>query len=308
MTGQEALGSFLDHLRHERRASAATLDAYGGDLRQLLAFLTVHAGREPTLADLGSLPLTDLRAWLAERASARAQASTRARKLSAVRSFFRFLARRHGTANAAAKLLTTPRVHPPAPRALAPAHALALIDDVAALDDRAFVQARDTALFTLLYGCGLRTAEALALQVRDAPLPGADDPLRITGKGGKTRLVPVLPAVRGAVAAWLALHRAGGGAPLFIGVKGGALNPRLVRLTMERFRTSFGLPDHASPHALRHSFATHLLQAGGDLRAIQELLGHASLSTTQRYTAVDSMRLMEVWQRTHPRSGTEGDH
>ena len=303
MTGADAAERFLHYMERERRASPATVDAYRSDLEQFLGFLTIHTGAEPTLDSIGTLRLPELRSWLAERAGDGAAPATRARKLSAVRSFLRYLGRRHATPNPVAKLLASPRVKPPAPKALTVAQALDVAEHVGAVSDIAFVQARDTALFTLLYGCGLRTAEALSLLVRDAPVRGGDAPLRVMGKGGKTRLVPVLPAVREAVGAWLDVQRAAPDAPLFVGVKGKPLNPRRVRLTMQLYRTSFGLPEHASPHALRHSFATHLLQAGGDLRSIQELLGHASLSTTQRYTSVDSAHLLAVWARTHPRSG-----
>jgi integrase/recombinase XerC len=165
------------------------------------------------------------------------------------------------------------------------------------------MQARDTALFTLLYGCGLRIAEALALNVRDAPLPGAEGMLRVVGKGSKERIVPVLPAVREAVAAWLALHPdCQPDSPLFLGARGKRLDPAVAQRTLRNFRRLYGLPEHATPHALRHSFATHLLAEGADLRSIQDLLGHASLSTTQRYTSVDEAQLMEVWRKAHPRA------
>ena len=166
------------------------------------------------------------------------------------------------------------------------------------------MRARDAALFTLLYGCGLRIAEALALNVGDAPLPGSDMPLRVLGKGSKERMVPVLPIVRQAVAEWLRHHPSRDpDAPLFVGARGGRLDPAVAQRTLREFRRLAGLPEHATPHALRHSFATHLLAGGADLRSIQELLGHASLSTTQRYTAVDEAQLLDVWRRAHPRSG-----
>jgi integrase/recombinase XerC len=165
------------------------------------------------------------------------------------------------------------------------------------------VQARDEALFTLLYGCGLRIAEALALDVRDAPRVGDDAMLRVVGKGSKQRVVPVLPVVREAIAAWLALHPSPQPeAPLFVGVRGARLDPAVAQRTMRLFRRLRGMPEHATPHALRHSFATHLLEGGADLRSIQDLLGHASLSTTQRYTSVETTRLMEVWRKAHPRA------
>jgi len=302
MDGEAARVAFLDWLARERRASVLTVAAYGRDLSAFLGFLTGHLGAEPDLAALGALSTGDLRAWLASEASEGAGNATRARHLSAVKSFFRFLARRHGVSNPALSLMAAPRARKPVPRALAPAQARGVADDIGEVSDTAAVQARDTALFTLLYGCGLRISEALGLTVRDAPLPGADTPLVVLGKGGKQRIVPVLPVVRAVVAAWLAHHpdRAPG-APLFTGVRGGALNPAVAQRTLRQYRRLNGLPEHATPHALRHSFATHLLAGGADLRAIQDLLGHASLSTTQRYTAVDEARLIEVWERSHPR-------
>jgi integrase/recombinase XerC len=267
-----------------------------------LGFLTPHLGGEPDLAALAALTAADFRAWLAWEASEGKVAATRSRHLSAVRSFFRYLARRHDTTNAQVRLLDTPKVRPPLPRALARQQARAVAEEIGGESEVAAIQARDTALFTLLYGCGLRISEALALDVRDAPRPGRTDMLRVVGKGAKERIVPVLPVVREAVAAWLAHHPSRAPeAPLFTGARGGRLNPGVAQRTMRLFRRHNALPDHATPHALRHSFATHLLAAGADLRAIQDLLGHASLSTTQRYTAVDAERLIEVWRRTHPR-------
>jgi integrase/recombinase XerC len=268
----------------------------------------VHLGAPPTLADLNGLREADLRAWLARGARQGQANRTRARQLSAVRTFFRFLARRHGVANLVAAMIGSPKVHPALPRALPVQQARAVARDIgeATGDDReraAYARARDTALFTLLYGCGLRIAEALALNVRDAPQAGR--PLRVTGKGHKQRLVPVLPEVAAAAAALLALHPSRGDpeAPLFVGVRGDRLNPGVAQRTMRDFRALAGLPEHATPHALRHSFATHLLAGGADLRSIQDLLGHASLSTTQRYTAVDQAQLIATWKSTHPRGG-----
>jgi integrase/recombinase XerC len=301
--GEVYRGAFLSWLGQERRASPLTVEAYGADIAGFLGFLTQHLGAEPDLAALAALRQADLRAWLASDAAAGAGNATRARRLSAVRTFFRFLARRHGVENAALKLIATPRSKRPVPRALATDQAREVTDSIAEMSDTAAMQARDTALFTLLYGCGLRIAEALALDVRDAPLPGADGALRVVGKGSKERIVPVLPAVREAIGAWLALHPDRAPAsPLFLGQRGRRLYAAVAQRTLRNFRRLYGLPEHATPHALRHSFATHLLAGGADLRSIQDLLGHASLSTTQRYTSVDEARLVEVWRKAHPRA------
>ena len=289
-------------LREERRAAALTVETYGRDVAAFLGFLTRHLGAEPSLPDLAGLSQGDIRAWLAALAETERGNATRSRYLSAVRTFFRFLARRHGVSNPALTLLATPRVRKPLPRPLAPAQAVAVASEIAEMTDARWVGARDTALFTLLYGCGLRIAEALALDLRDAPLPGRGEALRVLGKGSKERIVPVLPAVRERMAAWVARHPdPRPEAPLFVGVRGGRLDPGIAQRTMRAFRRLNGLPETATPHALRHSFATHLLAGGADLRSIQELLGHASLSTTQRYTEVENARLLEVWRRAHPR-------
>ena len=301
-TAEAARGAFLVWLADERRASPLTIEAYGADLATFLGFLTMHLGAVPSLAALAGLRVADLRAWLAAEAAEGKGNATRARHLAAVRSFFRFLARRHGVHNAEVRLLAAPRARRPVPRALTPEAARSVAEEIGDVAAAAATQARDVALFTLLYGCGLRIAEALALTVADAPRAGSDAPLRVIGKGAKPRLVPMLPAVRAAIGAWLRLHpRPVPEAPLFVGVRGGRLHPAVAQRTLREFRRISGLPEHATPHALRHSFATHLLAAGADLRAIQDLLGHANLSTTQRYTEVDAARLVEVWRRTHPR-------
>ena len=302
MPAEAARRDFLAWLAHERRASPLTVEAYAADTADFLGFLARHFGGEPDLATLAGLHAVDLRGWLAGQAAAGCGNATRARHLSAVRSFFRWLARHRGIANAQIRLLSTPRAPRPLPRALEPRHARAVAEEIGEMSDAAAIQARDVALFTLLYGCGLRIAEALALDVRDTPREASDAPLRVTGKGAKQRIVPVLPVVRQAIAAWLCLHPcAAPDAPLFLGARGKRLDPGVAQRTLRGFRRLNGLPEHATPHALRHSFATHLLAEGADLRSIQDLLGHASLSTTQRYTAVDTGQLMEVWRRTHPR-------
>jgi integrase/recombinase XerC len=310
MTGEQARAAWLAWLAAERRASPNTLEAYGHDAAEFLGFLTRHLGGEADLAALGALRPADLRGFLAERAAAGDSPATRARRLAAVRGFLRYLTRRHGMAALPLGALRGPRPRPPIPRALTPEDARAVARDVGehydpARHERAPLQAaRDVALFTLLYGAGLRIAEALALTLADAPLPGRDAALRVVGKGNKERLVPVLPAVRVAMAAYLK-HRGPGapGDPLFLGARGGRLDPAVAQRSLRDFRRLAGLPEHATPHALRHSFATHLLGAGADLRAIQDLLGHASLSTTQRYTAVDAAGLLATWKKAHPRAG-----
>jgi integrase/recombinase XerC len=300
VTGNEARAAFLSWLASERRSPATTVEAYGHDTAGFLGFLAGHLGAEPDLAALGALRPADLRAWLSHEASLGHGNATRARRLSAIRSFFRYLARRHGVSTAALSLIATPRRRPPLPKALTQADARAAARDVGEMSDSALVQARDTALFTLLYGCGLRIAEALSLDLRDAPRGAA---LRVRGKGGKSREVPVLPVVAQAIGAWLRLHpRPEPDAPLFVGVRGARLDPAVAQRVLRHFRRLNGLPEHATPHALRHSFATHLLAGGADLRAIQELLGHSTISTTQVYTRVESARLRRAYARSHPRA------
>ena len=300
---------YLAWLRDERRASPNTYEAYARDLSDFLGFLTRYQGAQPGAAALAALRPSDLRAFLAARAAAGAGAATRARQLAAIRGFLRFLARREGLKPLALAGLRGPKLPRPVPRAISAEHAMVLGQEVGLVHDTPgaerprFQADRDAALFTLLYGCGLRIGEALALDMRDAPRPGADAALRVIGKGGKTRLVPVLPAVRAAMAAWLT-HRpaAAPDEPLFLGARGKRLDPAIAQKSIRDYRRLAGLPEHATPHALRHSFATHLLGGGADLRAIQELLGHASLSTTQRYTAVDAAALLATWRAAHPRA------
>lgn len=309
MTGAEARTAWLAWLAAERRASPNTVEAYGADSAEFLGFLTRHLGREPDLGALGALVQADLRAFLADRAAAGDSPATRARRLAALRGFLRYLTRHHGMAALPLGALRGPRPKPPIPRALTAADARRVATeagDVHALGRRekpALQAAREVALFSLLYGAGLRIAEALALDLSDAPLPGGTAALRVRGKGGKERLVPVLPAVRDAVAAYIAQRGPGAARdPLFLGARGGRLDAAVAQRSLREFRRLAGLPEHATPHALRHSFATHLLGGGADLRAIQELLGHASLSTTQRYTAVDAAGLLATWRRAHPRA------
>jgi integrase/recombinase XerC len=310
MQGRDLRAAWLEWLAKERRAAVNTVEAYGRDLDDFLAFLTKHQGAEPDMQALADLHPADIRAFLAARAAEGVGNATRARQLATVRSFLRWLARQHGTPTVALAGLRGPRLKPPVPRALTPEQAREAVTEVGSVHNPAHTHsaamqaARDVALFTLLYGCGLRLSEALGLNLRDAPRPGGDAALRVLGKGGKERLVPVLPAVRQAIDAYLP-WRAGAEpeAPLFIGARGARLDPAVAQKSLRYYRRLAALPEHATPHALRHSFATHLLGGGADLRAIQELLGHASLSTTQRYTAVDAASLLATWQRAHPRAG-----
>lgn len=298
-----ALAAWLDHLARERRASPRTIEAYGAALRSFFGFLAGHRGEALTLAGLADLGAADLRAFLAHRRSGAQPLSPRsiAQALSAIRGFYRFLDRRLGLRNDQIVRVRGPRIRPGAPRPVAEAQALALVElagERACADQ--WKALRDQALITLLWGCGLRISEALSLTGAEAPLA---ESLRITGKGGKTRLVPVLDEVRAAVDAYLAAApvRPVGPEPLFIADRGGPLRPRQAQALMQRLRGVLGLSDKATPHALRHAFATQLLSGGADLRSIQELLGHASLATTQRYTEVDAARLMGAYAAAHPR-------
>lgn len=270
-------------------------------MRAFLIFTAEHTGEAADLATLRGLEAADFRAFLAQAAKAGDVNATRARKLSALKTFFRFLKTRHGVDNIALSLIMRPRPKHPLPKALSPEDAKSVAHDIGEASDDPATQARDTALMTLLYGAGLRINEALLLNVGD--VPASDNALRVTGKGNKQRIVPLLPVVREAIATWLKLHpNPGRGEPLFVGARGGRLNAGVAQKTLRDYRRLANLPEHATPHALRHSFATHLLAGGADLRSIQELLGHASLSTTQRYTDVETSQLMEVWRRAHPRA------
>ena len=296
----EQIEAWRQWLGVERRASAHTLAAYERDLAGFLAFLSEYQGGPPSLANLRSLTRGDLRAWLAARAGRGLKASSTGRALSVLRGFYRFLARRKLVENAAVLGLRNPKMPKAVPKALTQAEAADALENIGELSEEPWVAKRDAALLTLLYGCGLRLGEALSLRRRDqAGLRSGR--LTITGKGRKQRLVPVLAVVAAAVDDYVAAcpHRHD---PLFLGVRGGPLNPRIVQGSLQRLRLLLGLPAGATPHALRHSFATHLLAGGGDLRAIQELLGHASLSTTQRYTDVDAAGLLAVYDRAHPRA------
>ncbi|MCZ6606043.1 MAG: tyrosine recombinase XerC [Alphaproteobacteria bacterium] len=300
-----ARAAWRQWLAGERRAAAHTLAAYERDLDHFLDFLTEHLGGVPGLAGLGDLKALDIRAWLAARTGQGYAKTSTARALSTVRGFFRFLDRRGLVHNAVVQTMRGPRLPKSVPKALDSKEAK---DVLAAAGDRGrapdWVARRDVALLTLLYGCGLRISEAVGLNWADQPQSVGGDPvLRIVGKGDKERIVPVLPVVAGAIEAYRAAcpHVCAPDEPLFVGVRGKRLQPRAAQKLMASLRARLDLPDTATPHALRHSFATHILSGGGDLRSIQELLGHASLSTTQRYTDVDAGHLKAVHRAAHPR-------
>ena len=301
-----AIGAWLEWLAAERRASAHTLAAYGRDLAAFFDFLGPHRGEVPTLAGLSSLTAADFRAFLAQRAGDGRERTTIARGLSVLRGFVRFLERRKLAAAPALAVLRAPKLPASVPKPLTVEDAGAAIDSAGELTDSVWQQKRDIAILTLLYGCGLRISEALGLTRGEAPVgqKTGGDVLVVTGKGRKQRHVPVLAVVRDAVGDYLAAcpYSLAKDGPLFVGARGGPLNPRLVQRRMQALRGMLGLPDTATPHSLRHSFATHLLGGGGDLRAIQELLGHASLSTTQRYTRVEPEHLLAVYAAAHPRA------
>ena len=297
---------WLTHLKSERRLSPQTLEAYARDLRQCLDFLCEHWGTRVTLARFSLLEASDIRAFMAMRRADDIASRSLMRALAGMRSFGRFLEREGKGKVGALSAIRAPKIGKSLPKPLPMASAKRLTD----ADERAgetretWILARDAAVMALLYGSGLRISEALSLKRRDVPKPGEGDVLIVTGKGNKTRMVPVLHNVLALVADYVSMcpHVLAQDAPIFVGARGGPLSPRIIQLTMERMRGALGLPDSATPHALRHSFATHLLSRGGDLRAIQELLGHASLSTPQIYTGIDSERLLEVYRSAHPRS------
>jgi len=296
-----ALAQWLAQLAALEGAAVNTIEAYRRDVARYLKFLSAHRGGAEGIAQIASTTQSDLRAWMAEERARGLSARSLSRALSAVKGFTAWAADRTGADATTVLSARGPKFRRKLPRPLSEDGAAAILTEIGSDAREDWIAARDTAIATLLYGLGLRISEALSLTGADHPLP---ETLRITGKGGKTRPVPVIPAAAEAVADYvrrcpfdLTAHE-----PLFRGARGGPVNPRLIQGAMERARLRLGLPASATPHALRHSFATHLLSAGGDLRAIQELLGHASLSTTQAYTAVDAARLMEVYEKSHPRA------
>ena len=304
-TVAQEMTRWLSHLGAERRLSPKTLEAYARDLRQCLDFLCTHWGERVTLARFAALEATDVRAFMAMRRADDIAGRSLMRALAGLRSFGRFLEREGKGKVGALAAIRAPKVAKslPKPLPMASAKRLADADERAGEARESWILARDAAVMALLYGSGLRISEALGLKRREVPRPGEGDVLIVTGKGNKTRMVPVLQNVLALIYDYVAMcpHPLTAEGPIFVGARGGPLSPRIIQLAMERLRGALGLPDSATPHALRHSFATHLLSRGGDLRAIQELLGHSSLSTTQVYTGIDSERLLEVYASAHPR-------
>jgi integrase/recombinase XerC len=298
----EAARCWLAHLEHERACSPKTLEAYARDLREFLSWVKRDLGHAPCLADIARLDAKKFRAFMAARRKAGLSSRSLARTMSALRTFFRWLETEDGPRNRGLLEVRLPKVGHGIPKPLTVEKAAAVVAGDAA-DAQDWIGLRDTAVLLLLYGSGLRISEALALRCGDAPINGRET-LIIAGKGGKERLVPVLPVTQAAIGAYLAAcpYPLSPESPLFLGARGGRLSPRIIQLLMARLREALGLPATATPHALRHSFATHLLSAGADLRQIQELLGHASLSTTQAYTEVDRERLLRVYDKAHPRA------
>ena len=296
----ELVSGFLKYLRAERRASAYTIRNYDATLSRFSAFMTDHLGAAPNSVSLERLELLDFRAFLARRRADGLGASSIRLELSALRSFFRYIGRRHGVSNDAISAMRGPRLNAKLPRPIDAASAATIID-AAGMAKEPWVAARDVAIFTLLYGAGLRISEALSMTMADAPF---GETIRIKGKGAKTRAVPLLPAARLALDAYLSLRPAAACADdaLFLSVRGKPLSPRIVQREMKKHAAMLGLDDSATPHAFRHAFATHLLAAGGDLRSIQALLGHASIAATQRYTKVDAEALLASYRGAHPRA------
>ncbi|MEE9375145.1 MAG: tyrosine recombinase XerC [Rhizobiaceae bacterium] len=306
----EVRGLWLEHLKSERRMAEKTLDAYERDLRQFCFFLTDYLGHPPRKKDFANLKPLNMRGYLARRREAGNGPRTLARDLAGIRSFVRFLERRGEASSAGLVAMRAPKQPATLPKPVSPQDAMRLTNSVEQMHAEPWIASRDAALMTLLYGCGLRISEALGLTLNDLGIPSPAKPkvttnaLRILGKGGKTRLVPLLPVVATAIEDYLRLcpFTLGIEDKIFRGARGGPVQPAVIQRAMRVMRGALGLPATATPHAMRHSFATHLLGNGGDLRTIQELLGHASLSTTQKYTAVDTDALLKTWNAAHPRA------
>ena len=304
---KDAIEDWQRWILDEKKSSVHTLSAYSRDLSAFLEFLHKQLERPAEIDDLNKLVVEDFRKFLEYRINHGISHSSIARSMSTLRNFFRFLDRTGRGSNATIKAVRSPKPKPPLPKPISIEDSLDVIKAVSQLSDTPWISKRDVAIFTLLYGCGLRIDEALSLNNVDKP---DGDVMTVTGKGNKQRIVPILPIVCNAINVYIAACPFSDqpNKPLFVGARGGRLNAGVVQRQMRRVRHRLGLPSTATPHALRHSFATHLLSAGGDLRTIQELLGHSSLSTTQRYTSVDSKRLLEVYAQAHPRAKGERDY
>jgi integrase/recombinase XerC len=301
MDATSALSSWQEQMTHTRRLSPRTVEAYTHDVGKFLGFLSEHRGEAIDDKSLADVTPADVRGWLATRRQDGLGPRGIARAVSALRTFFTYIDKHHGIENQSIRRVKQPKLPPSVPKPVSIPGAQALLDEAELSGSEPWMAARNVAVLTLLYGAGLRISEALNLNGEDVPLP---ETLVITGKGNKQRIVPLLPETREAVDRFLTLapYKPTRGTPLFRGARGKRLHPRIVQGLMQNLRRGLGLPESATPHALRHAFATHLLGAGGDLRAIQELLGHASLSTTQRYTAVDQTHLLKVYESAHPRA------
>ncbi|KEG21346.1 tyrosine recombinase XerC [Bartonella bacilliformis] len=295
--------SWLESLVHIHRMATRTVAAYERDTRQFLSFLCQHLGQKPTYHDLANLQVADLRSYMAHRRKQMVSSRSLSRNMASIRSFFNYLSRENLVDVPAAKLVRTPKYAKSLPKTLTIKAALNIVKQGNQQEDEPWITARNAAVLTLLYGCGMRISEALALTPKQFSDPNVTS-LSIVGKGGKTRLVPVIKAVYESVETYLKCcpYPLGDNQPMFRGTKGGPLQPAIIQRAVQNLRTRLGLPKTATPHALRHSFATHLLSRGGNLRIIQELLGHASLSTTQVYTAIDTDRLLDIYQKAHPRA------
>lgn len=302
MTLTVMITQWINWLKDARQMSLHTVEAYERDIQQFLVFQNGHQGKILTIEDLMKLTLRDFRAWLAYRSSEEYEHRSTARALSVIRSFFRFLTKHGYPPNTILAGLRSPRLKVGLPRPLSVDEARSLVDDIDILDEVPWIGCRNRALFTLLYSCGLRLGEALSLTRKQAPLDV--DALLVQGKGKRQRMVPVLPVIRETLEEYIRLcpYVLAPEGPLFVGAKGKRLDPAIAQKALRTYRRAIGLPETATPHALRHSCATHLMSASGDLRGIQELLGHASLSTTQVYTDVDTARLMKVYEAAHPRA------
>ena len=298
---ENQISNWLNHLLLERRSSPKTVESYETDLKEFMTFLNEYLGTTVGLSDLKKLQVSDFRSFLVWKADQKISRASIARNMSAVRHFFKYLTRNEILENTAVLAVRTAHRAKILPKPLSVEHAQQFLEAARSMNKKSWEAKRDVALYTLLYGCGLRIAEALSLNIRDFPLD--TDVITITGKGNKQRIIPLLPAVRHAIKAYLKSNPfTTPDAPLFVGARGDRLNPGVVQRNVRQIRHLLNLPDSVTPHALRHSFATHLLQGGGDLRTVQELLGHSSLSATQRYTEITTEHLKDVYNHAHPRA------